>query len=447
MIGCAPPAVPRAPRARPVAGRGPPGPAQQLGGDLLRLRPRPAGRDGPRGAGAGDRAVRARRRLVRRPERRPPRPRRLDRSTARSCPTASTGWPRRSTASACSSACGSSPRWSTRTATCSGRTPTGRSASRAAARTESRQQLVLDLAQPGWWTTSRTPSARPRLRPHRLREVGLEPLRDRAVDAGRPRRPPGRVLPPLRAGPVRPVRAADDALPAHPVRVLRQRRRRFDAGMLAWAPQAWTSDDTDAVERLAIQWGSSIAYPLSSMAAHVSAIPNHQTGRITPIGFRAAVAMFGAFGYELDPTPSRTTSATRSAAGRVLRGAARPVPARAVRAAAQPVRGRPATRRRGWCRRRTASGPSRRTIASSTARSPCGTGSGCAGWTRLPGMRSPPGPVRPPAGTFVRGGDELMRVGIGIEPPDPLPRRRRATRRDPDRPRRLHVPSVRPARV
>ena len=57
---------------------------------------------------------------------------------------------------------------------------------------------------------------------------------------------------------------------------------RFDPGMLAFAPQAWTSDDTDAVERLAIQWGTSMAYPLSSMAAHVAAVPNHQTGRITP---------------------------------------------------------------------------------------------------------------------------------------------------------------------
>ncbi len=77
---------------------------------------------------------------------------------------------------------------------------------------------------------------------------------------------------------------------------------RFDAGMLAFAPQAWTSDDTDAIERLAIQWGSSLAYPLSSMGAHVSAIPNHQTGRLTPIATRAAVAFFGVFGYELDTT-------------------------------------------------------------------------------------------------------------------------------------------------
>ena len=77
---------------------------------------------------------------------------------------------------------------------------------------------------------------------------------------------------------------------------------RFDGGMLAFAPQAWTSDDTDAIERLAIQWGTSLAYPVSSMGAHVSAVPNHQVGRITPLSTRAAVAFFGAFGYELDTT-------------------------------------------------------------------------------------------------------------------------------------------------
>jgi len=77
---------------------------------------------------------------------------------------------------------------------------------------------------------------------------------------------------------------------------------RFDPGMLAFAPQAWASDDTDAVERLKIQWGSSLAYPLSSIAAHVSAVPNHQVGRVTPLATRAAVAFFGVFGYELDPT-------------------------------------------------------------------------------------------------------------------------------------------------
>jgi alpha-galactosidase len=77
---------------------------------------------------------------------------------------------------------------------------------------------------------------------------------------------------------------------------------RFDPGLLAYAPQGWTSDQTDAVERLRIQWGTSMVYPLSSMGAHVSAVPNHQVGRITPIATRAAVAFFGVFGYELDPT-------------------------------------------------------------------------------------------------------------------------------------------------
>jgi alpha-galactosidase len=77
---------------------------------------------------------------------------------------------------------------------------------------------------------------------------------------------------------------------------------RFDGGMLAFAPQAWTSDDTDAVERLAIQWGTSLAYPLSSIGAHVSAVPNHQVARVVPLATRAAVAFFGVFGYELDPT-------------------------------------------------------------------------------------------------------------------------------------------------
>ena len=77
---------------------------------------------------------------------------------------------------------------------------------------------------------------------------------------------------------------------------------RFDPGLLAFAPQAWTSDDTDAIDRLKIQWGTSLAYPVSSMAAHVSAVPNHQVGRVTPLATRAAVAFFGVLGYELDPT-------------------------------------------------------------------------------------------------------------------------------------------------
>ena len=75
---------------------------------------------------------------------------------------------------------------------------------------------------------------------------------------------------------------------------------RFDAGMLYYAPQTWTSDDSDAIERLKIQYGTSYAYPVCSMGAHVSAVPNQQVGRITSLHTRADVAMFGAFGYELD---------------------------------------------------------------------------------------------------------------------------------------------------
>jgi alpha-galactosidase len=77
---------------------------------------------------------------------------------------------------------------------------------------------------------------------------------------------------------------------------------RFDPGMLYYMPQTWTSDDTDAAERLKIQYGTSIVYPVSTMGAHVSAVPNHQVERTTPLTFRGDVAMSGNFGYELDLT-------------------------------------------------------------------------------------------------------------------------------------------------
>ena len=75
---------------------------------------------------------------------------------------------------------------------------------------------------------------------------------------------------------------------------------RFDAGMLHYMPQVWTSDDTDAIVRLNIQHGTSLAYPLISMGAHVSDIPNHQTARKTSLKTRNDVATFGNFGYELN---------------------------------------------------------------------------------------------------------------------------------------------------
>ncbi|MEF2968471.1 alpha-galactosidase [Paenibacillus sp. M1] len=77
---------------------------------------------------------------------------------------------------------------------------------------------------------------------------------------------------------------------------------RFDPGMLYYMPQTWTSDDTDAVERLKIQYGTSLVYPVSTIGAHVSAVPNHQVHRMTPLKMRGDVAMSGNFGYELDLT-------------------------------------------------------------------------------------------------------------------------------------------------
>ena len=75
---------------------------------------------------------------------------------------------------------------------------------------------------------------------------------------------------------------------------------RFDAGMLYYFPQIWTSDDTDGFERTKIQWGTSVCYPLSAMSCHVSVCPNHQTQRTTPFETRGNIASLGAFGYELD---------------------------------------------------------------------------------------------------------------------------------------------------
>lgn len=77
---------------------------------------------------------------------------------------------------------------------------------------------------------------------------------------------------------------------------------RFDAGMLYYTPQIWCSDNSDAIARLDIQYGTSFGYPVSTMGAHVSAVPNHQTGRVTPLATRGCVAMAGTFGYELDIT-------------------------------------------------------------------------------------------------------------------------------------------------
>lgn len=76
---------------------------------------------------------------------------------------------------------------------------------------------------------------------------------------------------------------------------------RFDAGMLYYSPQIWCSDNTDAINRTRIQYGTSFFYPVCTMGAHVSAVPNHQTGRVTSFHTRGVTAMAGTFGYELNP--------------------------------------------------------------------------------------------------------------------------------------------------
>ena len=76
---------------------------------------------------------------------------------------------------------------------------------------------------------------------------------------------------------------------------------RFDAGMLYYAPQIWCSDNTDAINRTRIQYGTSFFYPVAAMGSHVSAVPNHQTGRVTNMHTRGVAAMSGTFGYELNP--------------------------------------------------------------------------------------------------------------------------------------------------
>ena len=166
---------------------------------------------------------------------------------------------------------------------------------------------------------------------------------------------------------------------------------RFDPGMLAYAPQAWTSDDTDAIERLAIQWGTSHVYPLSSMAAHVSAVPNHQVGRVTPLGTRAAVAFFGVFGYELDPrTLDDRTSGTRFGPRSPSTGSTGTSSNAAASTGCEARSGM--TTRHGWPWRRTGgrrsspmsgswNGPSRRRI-----------GSASAAWTRIGPTGSQPWP-------------------------------------------------------
>ena len=179
-------------------------------------------------------------------------------------------------------------------------------------RTESRNQLVLDLANPAV-VDHLTEALTPVLREAAVDYVKWDMNRN-LTEVWSP------TLPPERQGEVRYryllgvyelYRRLTAAFPDTLFESCASGGGRFDPGLLAYAPQAWASDDTDAIERLRIQHGASLVYPISSIGAHVSAVPNHQVGRITPLETRAAVAVFGAFGYELDPT--RLDDADRAA--------------------------------------------------------------------------------------------------------------------------------------
>ena len=200
---------------------------------------------------------------------------------------------------------------------------------------------------------------------------------------------------------------------------------RFDPGMLAFAPQAWTSDDTDAVERLRDPVGHVAGYPLSSMAAHVSAVPNHQTGRITPLATRAAVAFFGVFGYELDPTALSDAERAEIAARSPSTLHRETVPARRFVRLAARSRGA-ATRRPGWSSRGR-SRPSSAATGSSAARRRRPSACGCAASIRRRPTGSPAGRI---ATTALRGPTRRARRRR-------TDARRAVARRRPKRGRRL----------
>ena len=163
-----------------------------------------------------------------------------------------------------------------------------------------------------------------------------------------------------------------------------------------------------------------MAYPLSSMGAHVAAVPNHQTGRITPIETRAAVAFFGVFGYELDPTaPDAGGTGGGRGPDRVLQGRTASCSSAAGSSACEARSRTAATGRPGWSSRPTRRAPSsgyyrvlNRPGAAGRPPAPARAGPGA----RLPGHAAGRGStIRSSATTPApRGGDELMSIGLSL---------------------------------
>ena len=233
-------------------------------------------------------------------------------------------------------------------------------------------------------------------------------------------RPAGRVLPPLHPRRLRPLPA-----PRRP-RSRTSCSSRVPAAAAGSTPGCWPSRRRPgrATTRTpsngcAIQWGTSLVYPLSAMGAHVAAVPNHQVGRITPLATRAAVAFFGVFGYELDPTRFSADERHEVIDQVAFYKAHRELsPARTVRPASRARSTATAIGRPGWWSssdRRT--GHRRGLPGAEPARCRDPTGCRCAGSTPSGsrtgsrcGRSTGDGVER--ANALVRGGDDLMATGL-----------------------------------
>ena len=342
-------------------------------------------------------------------------------STGASCPTASTASPRRSRRWASTSGCGSSPRWSAERSQLFEAHPDWAIGIPGRPRTESRQQLVLDLSRAGGRRPPRSASC-PRSSssaPISYVKWDMNRTITEPYSLGLAARPPGRVLPPLHPRRLRAVRAADGGLPG---RSCSSRARAAAAGSTrACSPTRRRPGRATTPTRSSgcgSSGATSLVYPLSSMGAHVSAVPNHQTGRITPIDDAGRGRVLR--GLRLRAGPDRADrrasgprSPTRSRSTRSIASCSSAAGSSACAARSRAT----ATRRPGWSSRPTGRARSSVVRAHNGPAAPADRLRlrGLDPSADLPGLGWPR-PRRPDlrANAGVRGGDELMAVGLSL---------------------------------